>query len=33
MDVKELTLNIAVNLGHLCRWSMEGRGQGGSIFS
>ncbi len=25
MDAKELTLNIAVNLGRLCRWSMEGR--------
>ena len=25
MDAKELTLNIAVNMGRLCRWSMEGR--------
>lgn len=25
MDAKELTLNIAVNLGRLCRWAMEGR--------
>lgn len=25
MNAKELTLNIAVNLGRLCRWSMEGR--------
>lgn len=25
MEAKELTLNIAVNLGRLCRWSMEGR--------
>ena len=25
MDAKELTLNIAVNLSRLCRWSMEGR--------
>ena len=25
MDAKELTLNIAVNLGRLCRWCMEGR--------
>jgi len=25
MDAKELTLNIAVNLGRICRWSMEGR--------
>ena len=25
MGAKELTLNIAVNLGRLCRWSMEGR--------
>ena len=25
MDAKEITLNIAVNLGRLCRWSMEGR--------
>ena len=25
MDARELTLNIAVNLGRLCRWSMEGR--------
>ena len=25
MKAKELTLNIAVNLGRLCRWSMEGR--------
>jgi hypothetical protein len=24
MDAKELTLNIAVNLGRLCRWAMEG---------
>jgi hypothetical protein len=26
MDAKEITLNIAVNLGRLCRWAMEGRG-------
>ncbi len=25
MTTQELTLNIAVNLGRLCRWSMEGR--------
>ncbi len=25
MDAKELILNIAVNLGRLCRWAMEGR--------
>ena len=25
MYAKELTLNIAVNMGRLCRWSMEGR--------
>ena len=25
MDAKELTLSIAVNLGRLCRWAMEGR--------
>lgn len=25
MDAKELTLNIAVNLGRLCRWAIEGR--------
>ena len=25
MNAKEITLNIAVNLGRLCRWSMEGR--------
>ena len=25
MSTKELTLNIAVNMGRLCRWSMEGR--------
>ena len=25
MDAKEITLNIAVNMGRLCRWSMEGR--------
>ena len=25
MNAKELTLNIAVNMGRLCRWSMEGR--------
>ena len=25
MDAKEIILNIAVNLGRLCRWSMEGR--------
>ena len=25
MDARELTLNIAVNLGRLCRWAMEGR--------
>ena len=25
MEARELTLNIAVNLGRLCRWSMEGR--------
>ena len=25
MGAKELTLNIAVNLGRLCRWCMEGR--------
>jgi len=25
MDAKEITLNIAVNLGRLCRFCMEGR--------
>ena len=25
MGAKEITLNIAVNLGRLCRWAMEGR--------
>ena len=25
MEAKELTLNIAVDLGRLCRWAMEGR--------
>jgi hypothetical protein len=25
MDAQELTLNIAVNLGRLSRWAMEGR--------
>ncbi len=25
MEAKELTLNISVNLGRLCRWCMEGR--------
>ncbi|MBI3617381.1 MAG: hypothetical protein HY210_04085 [Candidatus Omnitrophica bacterium] len=25
MEAKELILNIAVNLGRLCRWAMEGR--------
>ena len=25
MDAEEITLNIAVNLGRLCRWAMEGR--------
>ncbi len=25
MQARELTLNIAINLGRLCRWSMEGR--------
>ena len=25
MSAKEITLNIAVNLGRLCRWAMEGR--------
>ena len=25
MDARELTLNIAVNLGRLSRWAMEGR--------
>ena len=25
MDARELTLNIAVNLGRLSRWCMEGR--------
>ena len=25
MTAKELTLNIAVNLGRLCRWCMDGR--------
>ena len=25
MDAKEITLNIAVNMGRLCRWAMEGR--------
>ena len=24
-SARELTLNIAVNLGRLCRWAMEGR--------
>lgn len=23
MDAKDLTLNIAVNLGRICRWTME----------
>ena len=25
MSAQEITLNIAVNLGRLCRWAMEGR--------
>ncbi len=25
MQARDLTLNIAINLGRLCRWSMEGR--------
>ena len=25
MEAKEITLNIDVNLGRLCRWCMEGR--------
>ena len=25
MEARELTLNIALNLGRLCRWAMEGR--------
>lgn len=25
MDTREIVLNIAVNLGRLCRWAMEGR--------
>lgn len=25
MDAREIILNIAVNLGRLCRWAMEGR--------
>ena len=25
MNAKELILNIAVNLGRLCRWAMDGR--------
>ena len=25
MEARELTLNIAVNLGRLCRWAIEGR--------
>ena len=25
MEAKELTLHIALNLGRLCRWAMEGR--------
>lgn len=25
MGAKEITLNIAVNLGRLCRWAMENR--------
>ena len=25
MDSRELILNIAVNLGRLCRWALEGR--------
>jgi hypothetical protein len=25
MDAREITLNIAVNMGRLCRWAMEGR--------
>ncbi|MEI7998937.1 MAG: hypothetical protein WCH62_05470 [Candidatus Omnitrophota bacterium] len=25
MEAKEITLNISVNLGRLCRWAMEGR--------
>ena len=25
METKELVLNIAVNVGRLCRWAMEGR--------
>ena len=27
MEAREITLNIAVNLGRLCRWAMEGRRQ------
>lgn len=27
MDAKDLTLNIAVNMGRLCRWVMEGRNE------
>ncbi len=25
METREIILNIAVNLGRLCRWAMEGR--------
>jgi hypothetical protein len=25
MEAKELTLHIAINLGRLCRWALEGR--------
>ncbi|MBF0489475.1 MAG: hypothetical protein HQL15_02495 [Candidatus Omnitrophica bacterium] len=25
MEAKEIILNISVNLGRLCRWSLEGR--------
>ena len=25
MEAREIILNIAVNLGRLCRWAMEGR--------
>lgn len=25
MDAREITLNIAVNCGRLCRWAMDGR--------
>lgn len=25
METKDLVLNISVNLGRLCRWSLEGR--------